>query len=108
MGSTAASSAQLKRAEIDGSRGLGVKMGDFSTFSCFSVKLDVAECISGAVTMVACAGDFVGGSDSKTAHESALFSCPMLAGGCESCGELALVERVGGCKTLSLGTSGLA
>ena len=41
-------------------------------------------------------------------HKSAFFPCSMLAGGCESCGELALVDKVEGFEIASLGASGLA
>lgn len=54
------------------------------------------------------ARDSVDACDSKTARNSALFSCPMPTVSCESCGELALVERVGGLKTASLWVVGLA
>lgn len=72
------------------------------------MKPAISERVSRAVTMEVGAGDPIGGCDSKTARNSALFPGPVLAGGCESCGELALVERVGDLKTVLLRVGGLA
>jgi hypothetical protein len=52
--------------------------------------------------------DSIGCFDSKMARKSALFPCPVLAGTCESCGDLALVESLKGLETASLWAGGLA
>lgn len=57
--------------------------------------------------MVVSAGDSLGGCVSKTARDSALFLCPVLAVVCGSCDELADVGSMEGCKTSSLGAAGL-
>lgn len=56
--------------------------------------------VSWAVTMQVGAGDSVGCCDAKTARDNTLFLCLLLA---EGCGELAVVEDVGGCRMASLG-----
>ena len=58
------------------------------------------KCISWAITMQVGAGDSVGCCDAKTACDNTLFLCLLLA---EGCGELAVVEDVGGCRMVSLG-----
>ena len=58
--------------------------------------------------MVVDAGDSVCGCDLKLARKNAVFLSPELAKSCESCGELAVVERVGGWKMVSLRVVGLA
>ena len=79
-------------------------MCDLSIFLGFSVKPAVSWRESRAVTMGIGTRDSVDGSGLKTTHESALFPCTEIAGGCE----LALAERIGGLKTASLGVVGLA
>ena len=48
-------------------------------------------------------GSSVGVCDSKMAHSSALFLCPVPAGACKSSGELATVDSVVGLRKTSLG-----
>ena len=74
-GDKSVSSAQLKHVETSGSGGFGVKISDFSVFWWFSMELTDSELVSRAVTMLIGAGDTVGGCDSKTARNGALFSC---------------------------------
>lgn len=64
-------------------------------------------CVLSAVTIEACTGDSLCGCDSKMAHNGALFLCPLLAGGCDICGELAPLGGVGGLETTSSGVGGL-
>jgi len=58
--------------------------------------------------MVVGTEDSVGSCDSKTAHNNALFSCPVRYGVGASCSELAVVVSVRGLETASLGVCRLA
>ena len=102
---SSASSAHLKGAEMSGSEVFWVKLAGFSMFWQFSVKSADAERVLKAETIVVDARGSVSCCDSKTACKIALFSCPVLAGGC---GELAVVLSIGGCKMASLGVGRLA
>ena len=62
-----------------------------------------SERVSRAETMVVDTGDSICTCESKRARRNMSFPSPET----EGCDELADVERVGGCKTASLGFSGL-
>lgn len=59
----------------------------------------VSERVSKLVMTLVCNGDSIGACNSKTACNSALFLSSVTGG----CGELAVVEGIGGRKTASLG-----
>ena len=99
VGSSEASSAQLKHLETSGSGGFGVRIGDFSVFCTFFANPADAGRVLRSVEMVGSAGDSVGDGVSKTARKDALFSCPLPAGCCD---ELAGVVNVGGPKATLL------
>ena len=67
------------------------------------MKPAFSGCILSAVTMEVGTGSSVGVCDSKMAHSSALFLCPVPAGACKSSGELATVDSVVGLRKTSLG-----
>jgi hypothetical protein len=108
IGGKSISSAHLKHSEMGD---LG-DSGEFSTFWEFSVNMAEYGRVSKPVTMLVGAEDSVGDCVSKMARKNTLFSCPGLAGACESCSELAvvLVEEVANesLDKASLGISGLA
>ena len=63
------------------------------------MKPAVAGCVSKLEITLVCTGDSIGACDSKTACNSALFPSSVTGG----CGELAVVEGIGGRKQASLG-----
>lgn len=79
-----------------------MKVCEFSTFWQLFVNPAVSEHVSRAVMMVVNARDSVGACDSKTAHNGALFSCPVQYGVSRVTGELAVLEVTGRCKIASL------
>jgi hypothetical protein len=82
--------------------------GNISMFWQFSMNLAESGRVSEPVTTLGDDGDSVGDCVLKTARKNTLFSCPGLAGACESCSELAVVEEVESLDKASLGISGLA
>lgn len=72
------------------------------------MKLGVSGRVLKAVAMVVDTGDPGDGGDSKLVPNSSLFWGLVTAGGCESCNELALAERVGGLERALLGMCGVA
>ena len=105
IGISFASSAQLKRVETSDFGSFWVKMGCFSTFWWFSMKLLDSERVLRHVTMAVGAGGSVSGWDLKKACDMALSLCPVRDGVNGVVDELALVESVGGCKITSLGVA---
>jgi hypothetical protein len=102
-----ASSAQLKLSEMSGSGGFWVRIGEFSNFWSFLMKLADSERILKAVPTEVGSVNPVGGWDSKTTRNSALFWCSVGYGVGD---ELAVVEKVGAfgdCKIASLAVGGL-
>jgi hypothetical protein len=85
-----------------GPKYLRLKMSDFRDFGCFCMKTIVSECVLRFVRTFVDVGDSIGSCDSKTARKDALFCCPV---GSEMSSELAVVESMGGCKTMSLGVA---
>lgn len=65
------------------------------------MELADSERVSRAVTTHVGAGGVIGVCASKMARDNTLFPGPLLAGSCESCSELAVVESVNGLKTAS-------
>ena len=88
VGSSAASSAQLKHFET---AGFGGKVGFFRFFWQFSVNPVNSERVLRPVTMQVCARDSVDSCDSKSARNGSLFGCMVTAWGCRSSGKLATV-----------------
>ena len=72
-GDRSTSSAQLKPVETSDSEGFWMKIGDFSVFLCFFTKTAASECVLTVGAMVVGTVDSIGGCDSKTAHNGALF-----------------------------------